>query len=77
MNVETNTERPGRFSSESRGWIALSRPSRCPVWGSLVFLGFRPVARGLTRHQCIAAADRRRAPLPEGVQRWLQASAQP
>jgi len=37
----------------------------------------RPVARGLTRHQCIAAADRRRAPLPEGVQRWLQASAQP
>ena len=37
----------------------------------------RPVASGLTRHQCIAAADRRRATLPEGVQRWLQASAQP
>ena len=37
----------------------------------------RPVARGLTRHQCIATADRRRARLPEGVQRWLDASAQP
>ena len=37
----------------------------------------RPVARGLTRHQCIGAVDRRRAPLPEGVQRWLDASAQP
>ena len=37
----------------------------------------RPVARGMTRHQCIAASDRRRAPLSEGVQRWLDASAQP
>ena len=36
----------------------------------------RPVASGLTRHQCIAAADRRRAPLPDGLQRWLEASAQ-
>ena len=33
----------------------------------------RPVARGLTRHQCIAAADRRRA-LP-GVQRLFNLSA--
>ena len=36
----------------------------------------RPVARGLTRHQCIAAADRRRSELPDGVRRWLEASAQ-
>ena len=36
----------------------------------------RPVARGLTRHHCIGAVDRRRAPLPDGLQRWLQATAQ-
>ena len=35
----------------------------------------RPVARGLTRHQCISAAERRKAPLPDVVQRWLDATA--
>ena len=34
----------------------------------------RPVARGLTRHQCISAAERRKAPLPDAVQCWLEAS---
>ena len=35
----------------------------------------RPVAHGLTRHQCISAAERRKAPLPDVVQRWLDATA--
>ena len=35
----------------------------------------RPVARGLTRHQCISAAERRKAPMPDVVQRWLDATA--
>lgn len=34
----------------------------------------RPVAHGLTRHQCISAAERRKDPLPDAVQRWLEAS---
>ena len=33
------------------------------------------VARGLTRHLAIAAASRERCPLPEPIQRWLEASA--
>ena len=31
----------------------------------------RPVARGLTCHQCISAAERRKAPLPELITNWL------
>ena len=31
----------------------------------------RPVARGLTRHQCISAAERRKAQLPELITSWL------
>ena len=34
----------------------------------------QPVAQGLTRHLAIAAADRKRCPLPEGIRRWLEAS---
>ena len=32
------------------------------------------VARGLTRHLAIDAASRRRCPLPEPINRWLEAS---
>ena len=32
------------------------------------------VARGLTRHLAITAAERRRCPLPEAIVRWLEAS---
>ena len=32
------------------------------------------VARGLTRHLAIRAADRRRCALPDPIQRWLEAS---
>ena len=31
-------------------------------------------AQGLTRHLAIAAAERQRCPLPEGIRRWLEAS---
>lgn len=34
-----------------------------------------PVARGLTRHVAITAADRRRCMLPEPIARWLEASS--
>jgi 1,4-dihydroxy-2-naphthoyl-CoA hydrolase len=34
------------------------------------------VARGLTRHRAITTADRRPCALPEGIQRWLEASRQ-
>ena len=34
----------------------------------------RLVARGLTRHQCISAVERRKAELPFPVQRWLEGS---
>jgi 1,4-dihydroxy-2-naphthoyl-CoA hydrolase len=37
--------------------------------------GGQPVAQGLTRHVCLGASDRRRAPLPETIGRWLEASA--
>lgn len=33
------------------------------------------VATALIRHLAIAAADRRRCPLPEPIQRWLEASS--
>lgn len=32
------------------------------------------VARGLTRHLAITAAERRRCPLPPAIERWLEAS---
>lgn len=32
------------------------------------------VARGLTRHLAITAAERRRCPLPDAIVRWLEAS---
>ena len=35
----------------------------------------KPVAQGLTRHQCISSVERRKAPLPDAVQRWLDAGA--
>jgi 1,4-dihydroxy-2-naphthoyl-CoA hydrolase len=34
----------------------------------------KQVARGLTRHLAIGAADRRRCALPDPLQRWLEAS---
>jgi 1,4-dihydroxy-2-naphthoyl-CoA hydrolase len=34
----------------------------------------KQMARGLTRHLAIEAADRRRCALPDPVQRWLEAS---
>ena len=34
----------------------------------------QPVAQGLTRHLAIAASERQRCPLPEGIRRWLEAS---
>ena len=37
--------------------------------------GERAVARGLTRHLAIDAANRRRCPLPAPIQRWLEASS--
>jgi 1,4-dihydroxy-2-naphthoyl-CoA hydrolase len=37
--------------------------------------GEEPVARALTRHLAIDAASRRRCPLPEAINRWLEASA--
>ena len=33
------------------------------------------VARGLTRHLAISASSRQRCPLPEPVQRWLEAAS--
>lgn len=33
-----------------------------------------PVARGLTRHLAIDAAQRQRCGLPDGIRRWLEAS---
>jgi 1,4-dihydroxy-2-naphthoyl-CoA hydrolase len=33
------------------------------------------VARGLTRHLAIEASSRQRCPLPEPIQRWLEASS--
>jgi 1,4-dihydroxy-2-naphthoyl-CoA hydrolase len=33
------------------------------------------VARGLTRHLAIEASSRQRCPLPEAIQRWLEASS--
>ena len=33
------------------------------------------VAYGLTRHQCIRAADRKKTALPVGISRWLQESS--
>lgn len=33
------------------------------------------VATGLTRHLAIEACSRRRCPLPEGINRWLEASS--
>jgi 1,4-dihydroxy-2-naphthoyl-CoA hydrolase len=37
--------------------------------------GEREAARALTRHLAIEAASRRRCPLPEPINRWLEASA--
>ena len=37
--------------------------------------GEEPVARGLTRHLAIDATSGQRCPLPEPIQRWLEASA--
>ena len=37
--------------------------------------GDEPVAEALTRHLAIRAADRQRCPLPEPIQRWLEASS--
>jgi 1,4-dihydroxy-2-naphthoyl-CoA hydrolase len=34
----------------------------------------QPAAQGLTRHLAIAASERHRCPLPEGIRRWLEAS---
>jgi 1,4-dihydroxy-2-naphthoyl-CoA hydrolase len=34
-----------------------------------------PVAHGITRHLAIRVADRRRCPLPEPINRWLEASS--
>ncbi|MEB3156399.1 MAG: hypothetical protein VKO26_03045, partial [Cyanobacteriota bacterium] len=34
----------------------------------------KKVARGLTRHLAITAADRHRCALPTPIQRWLEAS---
>ena len=33
------------------------------------------VARGLTRHLAINATSRQRGPLPEPIQRWLEAAS--
>lgn len=37
--------------------------------------GDEPVAEALTRHVAIRAADRQRCPLPDPIQRWLEASS--
>lgn len=37
--------------------------------------GSEPVAEALTRHLAIRTATRQRCPLPEPIQRWLEASA--
>lgn len=37
--------------------------------------GSTPVAEALTRHLAIRTADRQRCPLPDPMQRWLEASA--
>ncbi|MFO8238790.1 MAG: thioesterase family protein [Prochlorococcaceae cyanobacterium] len=37
--------------------------------------GEREAARGLTRHLAIESASRRRYPLPDAINRWLEASA--
>lgn len=35
----------------------------------------KPVAHGLTRHLAIKASTRQRSPLPESINRWLEASS--
>ena len=37
--------------------------------------GDRSVAQGLTRHLAISAGNRQRCPLPEPINRWLEASS--
>ena len=37
----------------------------------------KPVAQGLTRHQCIGAAQRGKAALPGGIRAWLIRSGPP
>jgi 1,4-dihydroxy-2-naphthoyl-CoA hydrolase len=37
--------------------------------------GEEPVAQALTRHLAIDTTNRRRCPLPDAIQRWLEASA--
>ena len=41
---------------------------------SLYLLGENEVARGCLRHVAIDSASRSRCPLPEGLDRWLEAS---
>jgi 1,4-dihydroxy-2-naphthoyl-CoA hydrolase len=54
-------------------------PHRLDPGGFEVRYGFRreerAVASGLTRHLAIDTASRRRCPLPDPIQRWLEASA--
>jgi 1,4-dihydroxy-2-naphthoyl-CoA hydrolase len=53
-------------------------PHRLDPGGFEVRYGFRrgerEVAHGLTRHLAIDAASLRRCPLPDAIQRWLEAS---
>ena len=54
-------------------------PHRLDPGGFELRYGFRrdegEVARGLTRHLAIDPSSRRRCPLPDPIQRWLEASS--
>jgi hypothetical protein len=57
--------KPPEFGSARENWSQE---------GWLVRGNWQPVAQDLTRHLAIAASERQRCPLPEGILRWLEAS---
>jgi hypothetical protein len=57
--------KPPEFGSAGENWSQE---------GWLVRVNWQPVAQDLTRHLAIAASERQRCPLPEGILRWLEAS---
>ncbi|MEY3462384.1 MAG: hypothetical protein RLZZ468_162 [Cyanobacteriota bacterium] len=65
LQLEPRRLDPGCFELHVR--FLRSQPSADPVGGA-------PVARGFTRHLAIETASRRRCPLPEPINRWLEAS---
>lgn len=66
IQLEPRRLDPGCFELHVR--FLRSQPGDDPASG-------KPVARGFTRHLAIETTSRRRCPLPEPIQRWLEASS--